>query len=180
MQLVEPVVHVVEGAGQVGVAVGVGVHGQPVEAHRLVGHRLQQPVERGRDRGAVQPAGGLGDVDHEVARALDLRGEPDGGDDGAHVAGHRLLPGEDREAALLDVEGELVDLVVAVDDRLRLGQVEGEERLGAAGDRLGDPRRRPQQVALHLVELVVEREAGVGHRCPPPTGPQRRGGPVRR
>ena len=34
VELVEPVVHVVEGGGQVGVALGVGVDGEPVEADR--------------------------------------------------------------------------------------------------------------------------------------------------
>ncbi len=37
-------------------------------------------------------------------------------------------------AALLDVEGERVELVVAVDERLRPLEVAGEEHLGAARD----------------------------------------------
>ena len=74
--------------------------------------------------GSVEAPCRLGDVHHEVAGALDLRREADRGDHRAHVARHRLLAGQDREAALLDVEGEGVDLVVTVDELLRGGQVE--------------------------------------------------------
>ena len=76
----------------------------------------------------------LGDVDHEVAGALDLRGQPDRGDDGPQVAGHRLLQGEHLVAALLDVEGERVELVVALDEGLGAAEVVVEQDLGAARD----------------------------------------------
>ena len=82
-------------------------------------------------------------------------------------------------AALLDVEGERVELVVGVDERLRRVEVAVEERLGAARDRLGHQRRQAHEVVADLVELLVERSCrGLGHAGL--TAPRRRGGRGRR
>ena len=79
--------------------------------------------------------------------------------------GHRLLAGQHREAALLDVEREHVDLVVAVDERLRGGEVEVEQGVGAPRDRSRSTRAaRRMRSRWIVVELLVERRARLGHR----------------
>ena len=52
----------------------------------------------------------------------------------AQVAGHRLLEGEELVAALLDVEGQRVELVVALDELLGPVQVAVEQHRGAPRD----------------------------------------------
>ena len=77
---------------------------------------LMRPRSAGRQLGAEDAAGALGDVDHEVAGALDLGDHADGGDDAAQVAGHGLLQGELLVAELLELDGQGVERVVALDD----------------------------------------------------------------
>ncbi len=67
-----------------------------------------------------------------------------------------------QRSSMSRVEG--VDLVVAVDDLLRGGEVEVEQRVGAAGDDLGHPGGQPDEVAPDLVELLVERRAATRSR----------------
>ncbi len=165
MDAIEGVVHVVERRGFGLVGVGVGLEGVAEEAEGLVAHHLEQPPDLGADRQAVDAAGTLGDVHHQIAGALELRGEPDGGDERPHVAGHGLLEGELLVAALLDVEGEVVELVVGVDERLRGGEVAVEEGLCPPGDGLDHERGETHEVAVDRVELVVEVAAGFdGHQ----------------
>ena len=115
-----------------------------------------RPRTRGSNSIAVDAPGALGHVDHEVARTLDLRREPDRGDDGPQVAGHRLLEREHVVAALLDLDRQLVEHVVVLDERLRAAQVDRQQDLGAAGDELGGQGGEPHDVVADLLELLVE------------------------
>ena len=60
------------------------------------------------------------------------------------------------ERAVLDRVGELVDHVVGFDDALGGVEVAVEQRLRAAGDRLGGERGEADHVDAELVEVLVE------------------------
>src|SRR3546814_2081092 len=104
----------------------------------------------------------------QVALPRDRRCQADGGDDRAKVSGDRLRELEHHEEALLELDGERIDLVVAVDDRLRCDEVVVEQGVGAPHDRVDHPSRYPHHVALHVVELLVEVPADLSHGsvCP--------------
>ena len=59
------------------------------------------------------------DVDGEVADALEIGVDLDGRDDGPQVDGHRLVQRQQREAASVDLDVQLVDRLVAVQDAVR-------------------------------------------------------------
>ena len=75
------------------------------------------------------------------------------GHEEAQVGGERLLAREQQERAVLDRVGELVDHVVGLDDAFGGGEVAVEQRLGAAGDRLGGERGETDDVDAQLVEV---------------------------
>ena len=60
----------------------------------------------------------LGDVDRQVADALEVGVDLDGRDDRAQVGGHRLVQRQQREAAVVDLDVQLVDRLVADQDAL--------------------------------------------------------------
>ncbi len=153
---VEAVVDVVEGGGEAGVALDVGVHAEPEQVGGLLAHLLEEPAHRRWQVGRVDPPRRLAHVDHEVSRALDLGDQANGGDDRPEIGRHRCLKGEDRVTPLLDLDGEGVDHVVVVDELLGCLQVVAEQRLGPLRDRLGDESRESGDVAHDLVELDVE------------------------
>ncbi len=68
------------------------------------------------------------------------------------------------EAAVLDVEGEGIELVVGIDDRLRALQVPSEQHVCDPRDAFGDMGGQADDVALDVVELVVEGLADLRHR----------------
>ena len=72
MQFVEAVVHVIKGSGEGGVAFGVGIHTALEQPDGLFPHLLDETSQTGIQRGAVNPAGCLGHVHHEIAGTLNL------------------------------------------------------------------------------------------------------------
>ncbi|MEZ5372577.1 MAG: hypothetical protein R2704_07550 [Microthrixaceae bacterium] len=172
MQRVQPVVEIVQRSRHGRVPLGVGLHGQPVQPCGLLAHRRDQAAQARRDRDAVDPPGCLGDVDRQVARALDLRHHADGRHDRPHVAGHRLLEGQHPVARLLHLHHQRIEHIVVVDDQLGLGQVDRQQRLGHPRDRLGDQRRHRHQLIGDLVQIIVKVLAdvlSVGHGANHPT-----------
>ena len=142
VEAVEPVVDVVEGAGQTGVVLGVGVHREPDEPDRLLAHlRYEAPQLGGQLRGE-HPPGALADVAGQTAGPLQFRGDPHGGQDLAEVAGHGLLQGQQALALLLDLDSGNVDVVVIVDDLLGLSQVVPQQGVGGSGDGVVGSGRR--------------------------------------
>jgi hypothetical protein len=151
-------------SSRAGVALDVGVDGQLHEPGGLFAHALDEAAQAGVESGAVDAAGGLGDVDHEIAGALELTGEPDRSHDRAEIGRHGLLQGEHVVAGLFDPEGEGVDLVVGLDEGQRTLHVVGEKDLGAARDELAHERRQLDDLVADLVQLLVEGLALLGHR----------------
>ena len=66
--------------------------------------------------GSLEPADRLGDVGHQVPRALDIAVHVDRGHDEAKVRGDRLLSDERVDTPLLHLQREQVDFVVSGDE----------------------------------------------------------------
>ena len=76
-------------------------------------------------------AGNAGGV---VADALQFNGHMHGGDHRPQIAGHWLLRSQNDVGALLNVKAEAVNLGVSGNDRLGLGDVNGQQRLDGVAD----------------------------------------------
>ena len=99
---------------------------------------------------------GFADVDGQVADALEVGVDLDGGDDHAQVGGHRLVQRQQLEAAIVHFHVEVVDRLVARQHRVERGVVavhQAAHRFAHA--LLGQPAHR-QQPLLERVELVLE------------------------
>ena len=111
------VVHGQHFAGEGAVLVDQGVEGLAEHLLRLAGHAVE--VEgRLRPGLAGQEDGALGDVDGQVADALQVAVDLQHGDDQAQVNGDGLVEGQRLEALLLQVHLGLVYLHVGLDDLL--------------------------------------------------------------
>ena len=108
---------------------------------------------------AVDAAGRLADVDAQVGRAFDVGDDLDRRHDGAQVAGHRRLQGDDAEARLLELQRSGVVGGVTVDHVLGRFEVEVEQHLGRPRDQFGHPGRHAGDADADLVEALVERLA---------------------
>jgi hypothetical protein len=131
-------------------------------------------AELRRDRRlGVAPAGDPGHVAGQVAHPLEVRAHPQAGDDGAQVAGNRLLAREQVEGPPVQLVAQGVDGVVGGDHALRQRQVGVLQRRGGAVDRRSDQPGHLDQLVGQSGELLVVR---VAHRAPfvvgrpPPTG----------
>jgi hypothetical protein len=113
----------------------------------------------------------FGDVDRQVADALEVRVDLHCGDDGPEVGGHRLVEREKREAAAVDFNVQRVQwlvtdqravnqVVIAVDQPLH-----GETHLlFCAAGHLEQPR-------LELLQLFLEMNHHPPHRFHQPNRP---------
>ena len=91
--------------------------------------RHPRDVDQLLDRRMLQVARRrLGDVDRQVADPLEVGVDLDRGDDRAQVDGHRLVQRQQREAAVVDLDVQLVDRRVA--DEHALDQRRGRARRG--------------------------------------------------
>src|SRR5690606_5071251 len=105
-----------------------------------------------------------GDVAGEVTHPLDSRGHPQRRDDDAQIGGHRGLPGEQRDALLVEAPLHVVDLLVRPDDVLRQLEVGRLERRGGVLDRVDDEPAHPLEIGPDLLQLLVE---DLAHSFPP-------------
>ena len=140
-----------------------------VAEHVLRDLRHPRDVDQFLDRRMLQVAGhGFGDVDRQIADAFEVGVDLDRGDDGAQVDGHRLVQRQQLEAAVVDLDVQLVDRRVA-DQHLF------DERVVAI-DQGAHGRPRPvlgeaahlEQPCLELFELVLKmrRVTFRRHGCP--------------
>ena len=99
---------------------------------------------------------GVRDVSGEVAHPLEVRAHVHGGDDDAQVGGDGLLPGEQVDRQLVEVDADVVELAIRLDDRLGEVDVGVEER--GRGARDGGPRETGQldELVRDRVEVLVE------------------------
>ena len=108
----------------------------------------------------------LGDVDRVVAHALQVARDLDGADDEAQVAAHRLLQRQQRDGEVLDLDLEVVDIVVAANDRVGLFLVAREQRVHCEVDQFLGARGHVGQALLERCQLRVEmafRDIDAGH-----------------
>ena len=121
------------------------------------GHPLDDRADVGGHGEVGHPEpGDLGDVDREVAHPLELADHPQRGDDGAQVAGDRLLQRQQQERRVLDPLAGPVDLDVRADHLLGDLGVAGEQRLGRKPDGDLDAAADGGEVVEDAVELFVE------------------------
>ena len=141
--------------GQGNVAADKGVEG--VAEHRLRQLAHSRDVNQRLDRRVAQVAlAGLADVHGQVAHPLEVGVDLDGGDDHAQVGGHRLVQGQQLETAVVQLDVQVVDGLIA-------GQYGLERRTVAvhqAAQRFAHPflgqAAHGQQALLERVELVLE------------------------
>jgi hypothetical protein len=127
----------------------------------LLAHPLDDSPQLRVEAVRVEAARRLRDVHHEVCRPFELVHDAQHGDDRPQVGRHGLLAGEELVAAVLDRVGQVVDVVVVLDDLLGRREVGVEECLRAGGDRLGRQRREPDHADPQVVEGVLEALAGL-------------------
>ena len=133
LQQVQFVVAGEHALGERHVAADVGV--ERVAQHFLRDERHARNVDELLDRRMLQVAGGrLGDVHGQVAHALEVAVDLDRRHDGAQVGRHRLLERQQLEAAVVDLDVELIDVAVAGQHLLEQAEV--------ALDQAADGQRR--------------------------------------
>ena len=100
---------------------------------------------------------GLGDVHRQVADALEIGVDLHRRDDGAQVGGHRLMERQQPEAAVVNLDVQLIDRLVAeqhlVDERPDRACTRPVK--GGAHALLGQPAHF-EQPALERFELLAE------------------------
>ncbi len=113
-----------------------------------------------------------------VAHALERSAHAQRRDDDAQVARDGLLPGEDLDGELVELDRLLVDDRVGLDDLFGQGDVTRAERAGGAVDGDGHEVGDLDQAVLNVLEGLVEYFAhagtflvgGTAHRCPATSG----------
>jgi hypothetical protein len=109
---------------------------------------------RHRVLGETHP-GDLGDVLGEVTHPLEVARDPRGRDDRAQVGRHRLLAGQQGEAALVDALPLCVDLLVTGDDQVREGHIGVEQRRRRRAHLRADAVRHGDQAGPDVVEFFA-------------------------
>ena len=116
VKVVEEIVEFVDGRRQTGIAGGKGLCGATQKDLRLARHAGDKITYVMIGMGSLEPADRLGDVGHQVSRALDIAVHVDRGHDEAKVRGDRLLSDERVDTPLLHLQREQVDFVVSGDE----------------------------------------------------------------
>src|SRR5215813_5825790 len=99
---------------------------------------------------------GFCDVDGQIANALEIRIDLDGGNDRAEVGGHRLVQSEEREASTVDLDMQLVDRFVAVEDTFDDAYFAAHQTLHRRANALFSQATHLEQPTLHGLELLLE------------------------
>ena len=129
---------------------------------RVAEHRLRdvahlRDVDQLLDRRmAGVAARGLGDVHREIAHTLEVGVDLDGRDDLPQVGRHRLVERQQREAAVVDVDVELVQRLVAPHDPIDDHGVAAHEALHGGADALLRKAAHLEQARLEPLELLLE------------------------
>ena len=98
----------------------------------------------------------LGDVHRQVADALEIGVDLHGRDDGAEVGRHRLIERQQREAAVVDLDVERVQRLVAAHHAVDDAVVAVHEALDREADVLLGQAAHLEQPGLALFELLLK------------------------
>ncbi len=98
----------------------------------------------------------LGDVDGEVADALEIGVDLHGRDDRAQVDGHRLVERQQREAAVVDLDVQRVERLVAGEHALDQLAVAVDQALDREAHLLLGQAAHLEQAGLELLELFLK------------------------
>ena len=98
----------------------------------------------------------LGDVDREVADALEIGVDLHRRDNGAQVHGHRLIERQQREAAVVDLDMERVERAVADEHARDEIAVAIDQALDRQSDLLLRQPAHLEQASLELLELLLK------------------------
>ena len=107
-------------------------------------------------RVAERSARRLGDVDRQIADPLEVGVDLDRRDDGAQVGRHRLVQRQQREAAAVDLDVQLVDRPVAAQHPLDQRRVAVDQPLDREAHALLRQAAHFEQPRLELFELLLE------------------------
>ncbi len=140
---------------EAGVAADEGV--ERVAQHALRDVRHPRNVDQFLDRRMRHVAlRRLGNVDGEVADALQVGVDLHGGDDRAQVDRHRLVERQQREAAVVDLDVQRVQRTIAGQDARDQVAVAVDQALDREADSfLGEPAHL-EKASFELLELVLE------------------------
>ena len=98
----------------------------------------------------------LGDVDREVADALEVGVDLDGGDDRAQVGRHRLIERQQREAAAVDLDVQRVERLVAGEHAVDQIAVALDQPLDRQAHLFFGQAAHLEQPRLELFELFLK------------------------
>ena len=98
----------------------------------------------------------LGDVDREVADALEVGVDLHGRDDRPQVDGHRLVEREQREAAVVDLDVQPVHRLVAAQHAVDQFAIAIDERLHGEAHLFLGQAAHLEQPGLELLQLLLK------------------------
>ena len=128
-----------------------------VAQHRLRDRRHARDVDQLLDRRVRRVAHGrLGDVDRQVADALEVGVDLHRRDDRAQVGGHRLVQRQQREAAVVDLDVQRVERLVAGQHALDQVAVALDEPLDREAHFFFGQAAHFEQPGLELLELFLK------------------------
>ena len=155
LQPVQLIVTIQHPSGQVHVPLDERIERIAQHALRDRGH--PRNVDEFLDRGMLQiPLSRLGDVDGQIAHAFEIGVDLDRRDDRPQVDGHRLVQGEQLEAAVVDFDVQAVDRVVADEHAFDQLQVALDEGAYGEPDAVFREATHLEQPGLQDIELVLE------------------------
>ena len=99
---------------------------------------------------------GFGDVDGEIADSLEVGVDLDRGDDCAKVGGHRLEQGQQRETAVINLDVQRVQRLVAGQHAVDVVVVAIHQPFDCDPDLLFGEAAHLEQPGLELLELFLE------------------------
>ena len=101
-------------------------------------------------------ARGLGDVDREIADALEVGVDLDGRDDRPQIDGHRLVERQQREAAAIELDVEPVQWLVAADHAIDQIAIAVDQPFDCQPHLLFGEAAHLEQPSLQMLELLLK------------------------
>ena len=152
LELVHLVVALQDAPGQVGVPLDEGVEGVPGHGLGDLGH--PRDVDEGLERCLGQDLDDvLGDVHGLIADPLEVVVDLEGRGDEPEIRRRRLLQGQERDAAVVDLDLEVVDLLVRCDHDLGLVEAAVDEGADRSVGVLLHERPHREQALLQGLQL---------------------------